>query len=186
MNATELGRKFVAKVQEYLVSLPFDLKVLQEAVVDPDLDHGVRELCAGALLNALVPQEGASPDCYIDDVLFLRLALDAIAHDEGEGARKFRERFAEVFEPLSGDIALFKQLLGAELWAWLDGRMATHARLSYKGKRPVQYVDDEASGMALYEDGLDFQTNYKVTEERVQNKLRRPESIVEVLQKKRA
>jgi hypothetical protein len=186
MNATELGRKFVAKVQEYLVSLPFDLKVLQEAVVDTDLDHGVRELCAAVLLNAHGPQEGALPDPYIDDVLFLRVALEAIARDESEGARKFRERYAEVFEGLVSDVALFKQSIGAELWTWVEGRARALTRLSFKGKRPVLFVDDEASGEALYEDGLDFQTNYKVTEERVQNKLRRPESIVEVLQKKRA
>ena len=40
---------------------------------------------------------------------------------------------------------------------------------------PTQYVDDEDSWDSLYEDGLDFQTHYDVTEERVQNRPQRPE-----------
>jgi len=44
MNAEWARRRpsgrFLAKVSEYLLSLPFDLKILQEAVTDPDLDRG--------------------------------------------------------------------------------------------------------------------------------------------------
>ena len=47
-----------ARWGEYLVSLPFDLKLLQEAVADPELPRELRELAATVLINALGPQDG--------------------------------------------------------------------------------------------------------------------------------
>jgi hypothetical protein len=189
MQSTELGRNFLTKVSEYLVSLPFDLKILQEAIAEPDLEHEVRELAAGVLINALNLQEGASPERYVDDILFLRIALGRIlqrAQGNSDGAAAFCARFEEVFHTTDSDLKLLQAYLGPELWSWLCGRLSALARCTLKGKRPTQYLEDEGSWDGLYEDGLDFQTNYDVTEEKVQNRLRRPEQIVEWLQKRRA
>jgi hypothetical protein len=38
----DLERSFLETLARALVSLPFDLKILLEAVSDPDLDHGAR------------------------------------------------------------------------------------------------------------------------------------------------
>ena len=186
MESVELGRNFLTKISEYLVSFPFDLKILQEVVSDGDLDRGVREIAAGVLVNALIPQDGSSPERYVDDVIWLRLALlqlhkSALGH---EGASSFCARFEDVFASLDSDVQLFEAYLGPELWSWLSGRIGTMNRCILKGKRPPQYLDDESSWDGLYEDGLDFQTNYDVTEEKVQNRLRRPEQLIELLQKR--
>jgi hypothetical protein len=189
MQSTEVGRKFLARVSEYLVSLPFDLKILQEAVADPDLERSAREAAAGVLLNALIPQEGGSPERYVDDALWLRIALGQIlkqSEQGNEGASAFSARFEEVFATLKDELKLFEEFLGPELWTWLSGKLASFSRCTLKGKRVAQYVDDETTWDSLYEDGLDFQTNYDVTEEKVQNRLRRPEQLLELLQKRHA
>ena len=59
-------------------------------------------------------------------------------------------------------------------------------RAVYKGKRAPQYIDDEEALSFLYDEGLEFQTNYNVTEEQVRNKLRRGEQVMESLNKRRA
>jgi hypothetical protein len=187
MQRDELGRSFLAKVSEHLVSFPFDLKILQEAVAEPDLEHGIRELAAGVLLNALSPQEGSGPERYLDDAIWLRLALSrmvAAAQAGSEGATAFCARFEDVFGTLTSDLKLYEESIGPELWSWLNARLPTLTRCTLKGKRAVQFVEDEAACDDLYDDGLDFQTNYDVTEEKVQNRLRRPEQLTEFLHKR--
>ena len=55
-----------------------------------------------------------------------------------------------------------------------------------KGKTPAQYVDDDEAASFLYEEGLEFQTNYNVNEDKVRNSVRRLDPIVEQLNKRRA
>lgn len=180
----EKGKLFLSRVGEYLVSLPFDLKILQEALAETELPRETRELAVTVLINAIAPQEGPSPDRYLDDVFWLRIALAEIARKSQAVDSSFPARFDDVFRTLPADLALFEQVLGRDLWAWLNSRLSTMGRVNFKGKRLSQYVDDESSWDALYEDGLDFQTHYDVTEERVQNRLRSPKQIIEYLQRR--
>lgn len=186
MSAKETERQFLSKISDYLVSLPFDLKVLQEAVSDPDLDRPVRELAAGAVMHTLAPQEGEQSLLkYADDVLLVRAALKQVADSGGEGASAFRDRFAEVYATLDEDIDLFERHLG-DTWRWLTSKVSGFGRQVYKGKRASHYIDDDDALAFLYEEGLEFQTNYSVTEEQVRNKLRRAEQVVEMLNRRRA
>jgi len=187
MGAKEAERPFLEKVTEYLVSLPFDLKILQEAVTDPDLDRTAREIAAGTIVHTISPQaEGEGPLRFADDVLFVRAALARVVSDGSEGATAFKERFAgEVYEKLDADCGLFADYLG-ELWPWLVGRLDSFGKIPYKGKKPSQYVDDEEAATLLYEEGLEFQTNYNLSEEQVRNKVRRADQILELINKKRA
>jgi hypothetical protein len=187
MGAKEAERPFLEKVTEYLVSLPFDLKILQEAVTDPDLDRTAREIAAGTIIHTISPQtEGEGPLKFADDVLFVRAALGHVISDGSEGAQAFKDRFAgEVYERLQQDCALFEEYLG-DLWPWLTGRLASFGKIPYKGKKPSQYVDDEEAATLLYEEGLEFQTNYNLSEDQVRNKVRRADQILELLNKKRA
>ena len=75
MQSTEIGRGFLARVSEYLVTFPFDLKILQEAITEPDLERSARELAASVLISSLSPQEGSGPERFVDDVVLLRIAL---------------------------------------------------------------------------------------------------------------
>jgi hypothetical protein len=187
MGAKEAERPFLEKVTEYLISLPFDLKVLQEAVTDPDLEHAVREIAAGTIIHTISPQtEGEGPLKFADDVLFVRAALAYVVADGSEGSLAFKNRFAgEIYERLGADCSLFQEYLG-DLWPWLEGRLVSFGKIPYKGKKPTQYVDDEEAATLLYEEGLEFQTNYNLNEEQIRNKVRRADQILELLNKKRA
>lgn len=181
----EADRTFLEKMGEYLLSLPFDLKMLQEAVTDPDLDHGVREIAAGTIIHVIGPQEGDGPLRFADDVMLVRAAFDRVRHD-GDAGKEFAARFeSEIYGKLDEDLALFGAVLG-DLWPWLTGRLESFRKPPYKGKTPTQYVDDEDASAFLYEEGLEFQTNYNVTEDRVRNSVRRVDAILEQLNKRRA
>jgi len=185
MSDQETERRFLSLLGEYLVSLPFDLKVLQEAVADPDLDRQARELAAGAIVHTLLPQDGESPFCYIDDALIVRGALSQVLEQGGEGASAVRQRFPDVFGSLEESVAVFSQQLGPT-WTWLTGKIAGFPKLQFKGRRAGQYVDDDESQAALYDEGLEFETNYTVTEQQVSNRLRRIEQVTELLTRKRS
>lgn len=185
MSVQEAERGFLSRLGECLLSLPFDLKVLQEAASDPNLDRAAREIAAGAILHTLLPQEGEGPLRYADDVLLVRAALAAVSAKGGEGASAFRERFADVYDRLDEDITVFKGELG-ELWSWLATKIDTYPRVVYKGKRAAQYTEDDDGLALLYEEGLEFETNYNVNEDHVRNRVRRVEQVTELLKKRHA
>lgn len=185
MSEQEAERAFLERVSNYLLSLPFDLKILQEAVTDPDLEKSVRLLAASTIVHTILPQEGEpGPMRYVDDVLFVRAALSEVAKGDSEGAVAFRERFGgEVYDRLADDLQVFSSYLGP-LWPWLTGKLAGFHKLSIKGKKPAQAVDDEEIATLLYDEGLEFSTNYPVNEEQVRNKLRRAEQVRELFKKR--
>jgi hypothetical protein len=184
--ATEAERAFLEKIGEYLLSLPFDLKILQEAVTDPDLDRATREIAAGTIVHTIGPQEGDGPLRFVDDVLLARAAFKRVIAEGSDGAKAFADRFDnEVYGKLDDDIAIFAEVLG-DLWPWLTGKLEAFRKPPYKGKTPAQYVDDDDASSFLYEEGLEFQTNYNVNEDKVRNSVRRLDPIVEQLNKRRA
>jgi hypothetical protein len=185
MTSNETERSFLSVLGNYLVSLPFDLKILQEAVADSDLDRAARDIAAGAIVHTLMPQEGDGPLRFVDDVLFVRAALQQIERTGGEGFAPFRDRFRDVYDALAEHLAVIQAALG-DSWLWLASKVETFPRLPYKGKRAAQYVDDDESQAFLYDEGLEFETNYNVTEEQVRNRLRRVEQVAELLAKRRA
>ena len=83
MDNTE--RMFLDTMSRALVSLPFDLKILLEAVADSDLERGVRELAAGTVVHVITPKDGnvEAPLRHAEDVVQLRLALAKIAAEGG-------------------------------------------------------------------------------------------------------
>ena len=184
MGAKEAEKPFLEKITEYLLSLPFDLRILQEAVADPDLDRQRREIAAGTIIHTLLPQDGDIPNRYIDDVLILRAALENVTADGSEGATAFRSRFDEVYGKLSDDLKLFESALG-DLWPWLTGKIDGFGKLALKGVTPAECVDDDEAARQLYEEGLEFQTNYPVNETQVKNKIRKLDPILEYLAKRR-
>jgi hypothetical protein len=185
MSVKETERRFLSILGEYLVSLPFDLKVLQEAVTDPDLDRGAREIAAGAIVHTLMPQEGEGPLRYADDALLVRAAFASVAQHGGDAFQRFRERFPEIYDSLDDAVRVFEAELG-DNWRWLAGKVETFPKLPYKGRRAAQYVEDDESQSFLYDEGLEFETNYNVSEEQVRNRLRRAEQVVDLLNRRRS
>src|SRR3954470_12968501 len=123
----ELERRFLDTISRTLVSLPFDLKVLLEAVADPDLEHATRELAAATVVHVITPKDGNvdAPVRFAEDVVQLRLALVRIAAEGGEGAPAFKERFAEDYGRIDEELALFREVFGGDVVDWLDSRWAT-------------------------------------------------------------
>ncbi len=186
MRPTENGQRFLSRVCELLLSLPFDLKVMQEVITDVELPQAVREQATGVLLQAFGHQDGTGPERFLEDVFLLRITLGQIAAEDTAESASFCARFDDIFGPLQHDLELFSGYLGADLWAGLSTKAGSLGKLVSKGKRPSQFVGDESTWDELYEDGLEFQTAYNVSEEQVRNRLRRPEPIVEAIQKRTA
>jgi hypothetical protein len=183
----DIERTFLETMSKALVSLPFDLKVLLEAVADPDLERDVRELAAATVVHVITPKDGNvdAPLRFSEDVVQLRLALVRIAADGGEGAPAFRERFAEDFGRIDAELDLFRQALGAETVDWLNSRWAALLKAVYGKKKVAMFVDDEELGTFLYDEGLRFATLYPITEKSLAGRVKQVQPFVDHLARKR-
>jgi hypothetical protein len=179
-------RSFLETLARALVSLPFDLKVLLEAVSDPDLEHDAREIAAAAAVYIITPREGnVEPYLrYGEDALMLRLAAKRVVDKGGESAPLFRERFAEEFNRFADELAVFERFCGQALVAWFDGRWTTLRKAAYARKKISQFVDDQEVGTFLYDEGLKFGTNYPISEKTLAGRLKQSQPVVDHLQKK--
>src|SRR5450432_1775211 len=67
----ELERRFLETISRTLVSLPFDLKILLEAVADSDLEQGTREMAAATVVHVITPKDGNvdAPVRFAEDVV---------------------------------------------------------------------------------------------------------------------
>ena len=180
-------RTFLETMSRALVSLPFDLKVLLEAVADSDLERGVRELAAATVVHVITPKDGNvdAPLRFSEDVVQLRLALAKIAAEGGEGAPAFRERFAEDFERSEADLTLFRQTPGDDIVDWLDSRWASLGKAVYSKKKIPMFLDDEEVGTFLYDEGLRFGTLYPITEKSLAGRVKQAQPFIDHLARKR-
>jgi len=182
----DLERSFLEILAQSLVSLPFDLKLLLEAVSDPDLEHEVREIAAAAVVYIISPREG-NIDPYLrygEDAVMLRLAARRLIDHGGESAPQFRHRFAEEFDRLTTELAVMERALGLPLVGWLDGRWASLRKAAYARKKISLFVDDQEVGTFLYDEGMKFGTNYPISEESLSGRLKQAHPLLDHLQKK--
>lgn len=163
-----LEQRFVTRLRELLVALPYDLKVLFEAMTDADLPQNARQLAAGAVVYCLSPSDPI-PDSmglvgFVDDVIIVRLTLAKLLQIGGEETADYPDRFSDQFEPLTSDIQLLRDYLG-ETMDWVDWRLETLPTGKYKGKLIKTYVENDEVGQGLYEEGLEFTTEYEIDDE---------------------
>ncbi|PID38136.1 MAG: hypothetical protein CSA65_08720 [Proteobacteria bacterium] len=168
MSEASVEKRFVARVRELLVSLPYDLKVLFEAMSDEDLPREARELAVGAVVYCLSPSDPI-PDTmglvgFVDDVVVSRIALTKMLEVGGEAIAEYPARFGDQFAPLEADVELFRAFFGETL-KWVDWRMNKLAAVKYKGKSVADYLEDEETGQRLYEEGLEFTTEYEIDDD---------------------
>jgi hypothetical protein len=179
-------RSFLETLARALVSLPFDLKVLLEAVSDPDLDHGVREMAAAAAVYIITPRDG-NIDPYLrygEDAIMLRLAARQLGATGAESAPLFRERFSEELRRFSDELAVFERTCDAALMGWLDSRWPALRKATYARKKISVFIDDDEVGRFLYDDGLKFGTNYPISEKSLAGRLKQAQPILDHLRKK--
>jgi hypothetical protein len=179
-------RSFLETLARALVSLPFDLKVLLEAVSDPDLEHEAREIAAAAVVYIISPREGNIEPYlrYGEDAIMLRLAGRGILAHGGEGATQFRQRFAEELDRFGSELEVMERMVGQALIGWLDGRWTSLRKAAYARKKISMFVDDEEVGTFLYDEGLKFGTNYPISEKSLAGRLKQAQPLLDHLQKK--
>ena len=180
-------RNFLETMSRALVSLPFDLKILLEAVADLDLERAVREMAAGTVVHVISPKDGnvEAPLRFAEDVVQLRLATAKIAAEGGEGAPAFRDRFAEDFSRFADELALFRSVLGDDIVDWLDSRWGSFLKGVYAKKKIPQFVDDEEVGTFLYEEGSKFGTMYPISEKSLAGRVKQSQPFIDHLGRKR-
>ncbi len=182
----ETERTFLDTLAKALVSLPFDVKVLLEAVAEPDLEHDLREMAAAAVVHIISPKDGnVEPSIrYAEDAILFRLALRKIASEGGETATAFRDRFAENYSRLDEELAVFGKAIGPDIIAWVDAKWPTLRKAVYARKKIPQFVDDEEVGTFLYDEGLRFGTEYPITEKSLAGRLKQAQPVLDHLQRK--
>ena len=182
------GEQFLSTLGGCLISLPYDLRVLFEAMSQEDLDRANREMVTGAIMYILSHNDAAPTDqphlAFADDVVLLRLALKRVAARGDEVTQAFTERFPEQFESLDEDLNVFRGYLG-DTYRWLEAKIEGLPKMVYKGKRVKDYLDDEDAGTFLYDAGLSFNTDYEVDEEAI-GRLKRPEQFRQYLERRMA
>ena len=167
MPPESLEKQFIQRMRQLLVALPYDMKVLFEAISDENLPMPARQLAAGAAIYCLSPSDPI-PDStgllgYCDDVVVVRIALKRFLELGGEDAKTYPERFAEQFGRLD------KTLLKAR----------------YKGKDALTYIQEDEACEFLYEEGQDFTTRYEIDDEAVA-RLQSGKPVVEAFRRRMA
>lgn len=188
MTSPAVESKFVELVRGWLVSLPHDLKIAFDAMDDENLPRPVREVAAGVVAYVISPNDSVSDRSenvvsFADDAVLLRLALSK-ALGTGEDEQAFRDRFPELFESLDENLATCKSVMG-ELMTWLEGKVGGLAKLDYKGKKVVKYLDDEEAREQLFDDGLVFRTDYPVDEKTITDKLKKATTITDAIKRRK-
>lgn len=189
VDAKEQEQHFIELMRRWLISLPFDLKVLYEVADNENFDRAARELALGAIVYVISPNDFIADRhdsfvSYCDDCLILRLALQRALKDGGDDADNVRSRFPEFFETLDAELETCKSMM-ADLYDWLDSKAADLATHEYKGKKVPVYLDDDEAGELLYEDGLGFTTEYPVEEETLEDKFKKASTILDIIRRRK-
>jgi len=180
--------KFVELMRSWLVSLPHDLKIAFDAMDDENLPRAAREIATGVVFYVVSPKDSVADRndqvvSYVDDTLLLRIALQN-ALEKGDDEKAFRGRFPELFESLDDNLKLCKSVIG-DLMTWLEQKVTTLRTGSYKGRKLAQFLDNGEAREELFEDGLVFRTDYPVDEKTIGDKLKKAQTVVDVMRRRK-
>ena len=182
--------KFVEMVRGWLVSLPHDLKIAFDAMDDENLPRNARELAVGTIIYIVSPNDSVSDRndtvvSFTDDAVLLRLGLLKVVELGGEDGAAFRDRYSELFDGITEQLEMCGAVMG-DLMTWLAGKVETLHKLDFKSKKIKVYLDDAEAREQLFEDGLEFRTNYPVDEERIGDKLKKASTIIDAMRRRKA
>jgi hypothetical protein len=140
----------------------------------------------GAIIYAISPNDLISDRenfaSYADDCLLLRVALKNGVGSDDEDEEYFRSRFPEFFESLDSELATCQEALG-DLYEWLSSKVNLLTKRSYKNKTVKQHFESEELLEVLYEDGLEFRTEYPISEDDIYDRFKKPSSIIDLLRR---
>jgi len=176
----------------WLVSLPHDLKLLQDAADDENRSREGRELAVGGLIYVVSPNDFISADrpdsvlSYCDDTLLLHMVLDQlVASTDAEDLELFTSRDPDLFASLSEQLKVCEEVVGGELYGWLKSKVELLTKLEYKGKKVPAFLDDEEAAEYLYEDSLGFRTEYEVDDETIGDKFKKATGLIALWQRRK-
>ena len=185
----ELSERFVETMRSWLISLPYDLKILYEASTDENLSRETRELMIGAIIYTISPNDLISDRdnfaSYADDCLLLRFALKQGVGSDDEDEEFFRSRFPEFFETLDAEMSTCEQAMG-DLYSWLGEKVVLLTKKSYKNRSVKQHFESDDLQEVLYEDGLEFRTEYPVSENDIYDRFKKSSSVLDLLRRAKA
>ena len=78
-----------------------------------------------------------------------------------------------------------QQVFG-DVYAWVAGKVEGLPRQAYKGKKLALYIDDDEQVAVLWEDGLAFQTDFPLDEDKLAMRLKRIDTLLEPMRRKMA
>ncbi len=189
MQGESVEKRFLETIRGLLVSLPYDMKVLFEAISDENLPTEARTLAAGTVIYCLSPSDPI-PDTmgligFVDDVVLLRLALRHFLEIGGEDSAAYKERFTDQFKALDEELEIIEAYLGDSI-GWLKDRVGPGLlKARYKGKDPLTYTTDDEASEYLYTEGLEFTTHYEI-DDKAAAKLLSGKPVLEAFQKRMA
>ena len=179
----DIERTFLETMSRALVSLPFDLKVLLEAVADSDLERDVRELAAATVVHVITPKDG-----NVDAPLrFSRTWSSCASLSSRSPPRAARARppsasaSPRTSSALDEELELFRQTMGGDIVDWLDSRWGALLKAVYSKKKIPMFVDDEEVGTFLYDEGLRSGRNYPITEKSLAGRVKQVQPFIDHL-----
>jgi hypothetical protein len=86
---------------------------------------------------------------------------------------------------VSDDIELCRSLMG-DLLPWLEAKVGTLGKQTYKGKKLKVYLDDVDAREELYEDGIGFRTDYAVDDKVIGDKLKKVSTVTDAMKRRRS
>src|SRR5205823_13987491 len=119
---------------------------------------------------------------FVDDAIVLRIVVDQLRKMDSAGAARLMERFSDGFATLDADLDTYREYLGPT-YPWLEAKARGMSTASNKGHSAKEYVDDPEVQDRLYGDSLASATDYYVDDEK-SGRLKRPQTIIELLQRK--
>ena len=179
-------QRFLSRLRETMIALPYDLKICFSVIADADLPDEVRRMAVGTVMYVVGPSDlipdHVIPVGYVDDALVLWLTFEELrrqdprivqAHGTGDDFPGTVESTARTFREYLGPI-----------YEWLAGKIPGLAKQVYKGKGADHYFLDPEGADFLYNEAQAFTSDFDLDEEYLGLKLTRGKQVIDALARK--
>ena len=167
-------KNFFDWIQEWILSLPIDLKVLLEISGDSEIGIPARSLAVGTLayvvyLADLIPDKIPVLG-LIDDVIVIRLSLEVIRGLEPDRMKYYEEKYPATFARFAEAIEVLKSALGLIY----DALMALVEKLKnrrFRGHTAEEAVQSEEVREEMFDEAMEYVANLNLNPDVVHNAL---------------
>ncbi len=144
---------FVTAMEEAILSLPQDMKVLLRVVEDLEVDDEGRILVAGALIHA-ISGSNAIPGmrgtlAFMDDALILRLVAKTVSEKNAEAMKEHRASSPE-FATMDAQLEVARGYIG-DLFPTLEKVIAGLPKINHQGHTAAKCISDDEGTTWLYD-----------------------------------